>query len=287
MLRAFYIVCALFLLPLHGLQAEPILAATADQYYGPELTRQFLRGDLKSKLHQVLTSHHISQDGMADRIVESCDQDESDHCYAHRKLSYKKARQYMFGLLYLKDLQGQGYGIPTVYCQDNLTDQQFPEGQTLGPMQIPYSQIVNAEHAWPQSHFTGAYSKSLQKSDLHSLYPVKMRVNSTRSNHPFGEVEEIRSEPCDKAFLGKDHKGQTVFEPADSIKGNVARSLFYFSVRYHVGIDPDQEKILRLWHTEDPVDEEEFVKHEETFHIQFVRNPFIDHPEWVEKIHNF
>ncbi len=280
---ALFVVVYVFLVAPCG--AEPPLAEKPDYYYGEQV--QIERGDLKDQLQKVLQSFHIAKPGQYDIIVDTCSADHNDECYTHKKLSYRNAREYMFGFLYLKDLSQDKFGLPTVYCETQLTSDQFPDGQNLGHMKIPYHQIVNAEHAWPQSHFTGKFSKSLQKSDLHSLYPVRMKVNSTRGNHPFGEVVEVKSEPCDKAFLGSNSKGHTVFEPADSIKGNLARSLFYFSIRYQTPIDSDQEKVLRDWHNADPVDEEEYLKHEDTFHIQYVRNPFIDHPEWVNQIQNF
>ncbi len=263
---------------------EPILADLPDHYYGGDVP---LRQDIKDKLHKVLDSFHISKPGSFDQIVDSCSLEHNIYCYVHNKLGYRNARRYMFGLIYLNDLQPDGYWIPTVYCDDTLTSHQLPEGNTLGPMKIPNANIVNTEHSWPQSHFTNKYSKSMQKSDLHALYPVRMRVNSTRGNHPFGEVVEVKSLPCEEAALGYNENGHTVFEPAESVKGNLARSLFYFSIRYRTPIDAEEEKVLRQWHALDPIDAEEIRKHEEIYKIQFVRNPFIDHPEWVDLVSNF
>ncbi len=284
-LKPFLNICVVFLIGWPA-WADPILPSQPQFYYGG-VGRSSDPLSLKDELHKILQAFHISKPGDFDQIVESCSVETNEYCYTHRRLSYKEARQYMFGHLFLHGLQNQNYWLPTVYCQDKLTNQQLPEGNALGPMKIPYAQVVNAEHAWPQSKFSNNMPKALQKSDLHSLYPVRMKVNSTRGNHPFGEVVEAKSVPCEEAALGKNEKGQTVFEPSPSIQGNIARSLFYFSIRYNTPIDPDQEKVLRTWHKNDPVDSEELEKHEETFRIQYVRNPFIDHPEWVDTINNF
>ena len=42
--------------------------------------------------------------------------------------------------------------------------------------------------------------------------------------------------------------------------------------------------VLLQWHKQDPVDEYEKQRNEKIYEIQGNRNPFIDHPEWVEKI---
>jgi endonuclease I len=45
--------------------------------------------------------------------------------------------------------------------------------------------------------------------------------------------------------------------------------------------------MLRQWHANDPVDSGEIAKNDLIQRIQGNRNPFIDHPEWVEKIGDF
>ena len=266
--------------------AEPILANEADLYYSPSLSAQPSE-PFKQLLHQVLQSFHISEPGRHDKIVASCAPKSDNHCYHHIQLSYKKARQYLFGYLYLKNGERYGYAVESAYCDDEIDNDLLPSSKPLGPMLIPDAKVINTEHAWPQSRFNQNFSKALQKSDLHALYPVRMKVNSTRGNHPFGEVVDLRHAPCSSAALGWDIHNQLVFEPVDKIKGNVARSLFYFSIRYKLPLDTSQEWILRKWHRQDPVDSQERDKNEEIYKIQHVRNPFVDHPEWVAKIKNF
>jgi hypothetical protein len=264
----------------------PNLASSPDFYYGDQ-ARLRNGSDFKKRLAEILQSYHISQPNGPDRIVRSCSTDIDINCYSHRELSYREARQFLFGHLYLQGLNELEFSVPAVYCADVVTNDELPKNQALGPMKIPDHSVVNAEHAWPQSRFSKKSPVSLQKGDLLALYPVRMRVNSTRRAFPFGEVEEAANMPCDEAALGSNRRGQTVFEPAENIKGNVARSLFYFAVRYGLSIDQEEEETLRQWHEMDPVDHKESAKHEETFHIQFIRNPFIDHPEWVDRVNDF
>ena len=77
------------------------------------------------------------------------------------------------------------------------------------------------------------------------------------------------------------------FDPPNEVKGDIARAMFYFSIRYKIQIHEPQETFLRLWHYEDPVSEWEIERNNRVFYLQFNRNPFIDYPDLVEKILNF
>lgn len=78
-----------------------------------------------------------------------------------------------------------------------------------------------------------------------------------------------------------------MFEPDDVIKGDMARAIFYFSVRYKSKVDKNQEMSLRQWHELDPPDAREIELNEQIFEIQKNRNPFIDNPEYVDQIDDF
>ena len=45
--------------------------------------------------------------------------------------------------------------------------------------------------------------------------------------------------------------------------------------------------MLRAWHAGDPVDDEEAARNDAVFSLQGNRNPYVDHPEWVERISDF
>lgn len=153
----------------------------------------------------------------------------------------------------------------------------------------------NREHVWAKSH--GDFGTSIGPgTDVHHLRPTDTTVNSTRSNKDF----DNGGEPVDEAEECLTDSDS--WEPRDAVKGDVARMIFYMAVRYE-GNDsyPDLEindqvdngknpfmgklSVLKEWNDADPVDEFEANRNEVIFtEIQHNRNPFVDHPEWVNEI---
>lgn len=201
----------------------------------------------------------------------------------NKTLSYKEARKYLFGDLFIKKLSS-GYSVRDVYCHKD-----FGSESGVAPHRIPNSRDLNCEHTWPQSRFNPRENKAKQKGDLHHLFPSDKRANSTRGNLPFGDVaggHPLRG--CPESSRGYDLNNNTSsFEPPQSHKGNVARALFYFSIRYKISIPKGEEEYLRKWNRLDPVDRDELSRNNRIEEIQGNRNPFIDEPELVEEIRNF
>lgn len=260
--------------------------SSVDFYYGAELMEQPGGDDFKDRLHEVLKRAHYPNDLDYDELNSSCESGPS-RCYQHSPVTYRKAREHLFGHLHLQTIGSNEYAIQSIYCLDVLTNDDFPSDKALGPMKIPDNTILNAEHSWPQSRFTKNFPEGTQKADLHHLFPALNNLNSIRGNHPFGTVETEKNALCENTKFGTSTNGTTVFEPPMASRGNIARALFYFSVRYRTTIDPLQESELRQWHELDPIDLDEVTRANEIFKIQKVRNPFIDHPEWVNEISDF
>lgn len=240
--------------------------------------------EIKNELRRVLISGHVRTKSSNDTIVNSCAG--KKNCFMQTApMNYKVARQYLFGDLYLEKTS-RGYQVKDVYC-----NQTVGEDSGAGPMSIPNHTIMNCEHSWPQSRFNPNESKNTQKNDLHHLFPVNSRANSTRSNHPFGEVDgRVVNSQCEDSRIGSvifEDQTTTSFEPALEIRGNIARALFYFSTRYNLPIDDAQEHYLRRWHTEDPVDAQEEKINNRIYEIQNSRNPYIDDQDLVNAIKNF
>ena len=156
----------------------------------------------------------------------------------------------------------------------------------------------NREHLWAQS-WTNDDSK--HKTDLHHVYPTDGYVNNRRGNYAFGEVNNASWTSQNGGKLGNNsvsgYSG-TVFEPIDEYKGDVARALMYVSVRYYqedgswstsdmtnksVIKDWAMTMLLR-WHEEDPVSQKEIDRNNAVYNIQQNRNPFVDYPEFANKI---
>ena len=186
--------------------------------------------------------------------------------------SYHEARGFLFGKLHL-ELDSQGYFIEDVYCHLN-----FGPKVGVGTMKIPNSNILNTEHTWPQSKFV-PHERSAQKTDLHHLFPSQNKANSYRANMIFAEVEADQGlgHNCETSKRGK-AEGTNIdaFEPPENHKGNVARALFYFSIRYKASIGQVEEGHLRKWNELDPPNDEERKRNDLIEGYQGNRNPFID-----------
>ncbi|MCP4912219.1 MAG: nuclease [Oligoflexia bacterium] len=271
------LVLALTLLAFNSLANSSYYPTDYKQAFGKN---SYKNDALKEKLFKLLAMKHVYRKGHDDILVNHCGEVQGKgNCYGHRDLGYKGARKVLFGKLHLEE-GSEGYYVKDVYCRKTITNRQSP----VGPNIIPNSNVINCEHTWPQSKFSTRFSKNLQKSDLNHLYPTDSRANSVRGNHEFDDVngEEVRD--CDGSYVGGARHN---FEPPTEHKGNVARAIFYFSVRYQMPVSAQQEAALRRWHIEDPVDAEEKERNEWIHKIQGNRNPFIDYPHLVSKITNF
>lgn len=275
---------SLLLLSVNAETTKQNSTVRVQDYYANYSLAQQNENQLKNSLHEIIASTHEKQNQAPDKLVDKCESSKS--CYSHKDLGYHTAREYLFGEIYLEKVNGE-HMIEDYYCGQTFTNQQFPAHSGLGENKIPDPNILNTEHTWPQFRFTDKYPESMQKSDLHILLPVPQHVNSIRGSYHFGEVEKVEVQACELAALGKSKEQQTVFEPMDKRKGDVARALFYFAIRYQVAIDQNEENYLRKWHEMDPVDEEESTKNNQIFEKQFNRNPFIDFPELAKQIKDF
>ncbi|MCF8346464.1 MAG: endonuclease, partial [Bacteroidales bacterium] len=158
----------------------------------------------------------------------------------------------------------------------------------------------NREHSFPKSWFNDG---SPMYTDLFHLYPTDGYVNGKRGNYPFGETDSPvwtsrnGSEVGPNSWSG--YTG-TIFEPIDVYKGDFARSYFYMAVRYYgedggwTGspmVDGSQllswaKEMLIDWHKDDPVSDKELDRNDAVFALQGNRNPFIDHPEYVDLMYS-
>jgi deoxyribonuclease I len=188
-------------------------------------------------------------------------------------LGYTGAKEEMFG--YIDNVNGQ---VMCVYTGVNYAVAQ-------GGM--PDQNVFNTEHTWPQSMFDTISEESTAKCDLHHLYPTFADINNTRANYPFGEVVSPDGSDGGSSW-GDNSSGIHVFEPRDAHKGDCARSMFYFSVRYD---NPEnfinaQESTLRQWFDADPVSTKEINRNNAIDDAQGNRNPFVDRPALLARIYS-
>lgn len=251
-------------------------------YYGEEFyqTLSNKRFVDRTVFNRLYNENHVSVRGKYDTITTRCENVQT--CYRHMSVGYENARKIMFGELdTLRDARGTY--VLDVYCGKKFYFESVTDVSRMHDR-------VNIEHTWPQSKFNGNFPKEVQKSDMHHLYLTDSRANSMRGNSPFGFVKSydnrMGGEGCDHSLYGFSTNGD-VYTPPAPHRGNVARAIFYFALRYNMGIMNTEEQILRQWHKEDPIDMNEVRRHEQIARYQKVRNPFVDHPEIVDRISDF
>ena len=164
---------------------------------------------------------------------------------------------------------------------------------TVGDQSTPAE--FSCEHSycqsWIDSEIVGI-ENDRAKADLHHLFPVKFSVNSARSNHPFDNRESCTNTYSEDggntiSCLGINQEDNVVFEPDEQHKGDLARALLYFIVRYETGLTFGNVEMLETileWHYEDSVSSTELDRNDAIYDFQTNRNPFVDHPEFVEEI---
>lgn len=168
----------------------------------------------------------------------------------------------------------------------------------------------NREHVFPTSWWGGGNSAvDTQFTDIHMIIPADKFVNQERSNFPMGEVASVDLTFENGSLLGASGSAaytNTVFEPIDEYKGDIARIFFYMAVRYEniianwenensrgddvldgmaytVYEDWFRDQLI-LWHNADPVSTVEMDRNNGVYAIQGNRNPFVDNPVYVNDV---
>ncbi len=164
---------------------------------------------------------------------------------------------------------------------------------------------LNREHVWPKSK--ASYKELNGGADLHHLRPSIASVNSAKSDHTFMDISDTAYGRTTSNIEGKVVleilKDQSKVEVRDNIKGDIARILLYVYCRweqpnlysdvdtnYLPSLDSDDtanngeraienlDTLLR-WCENDPVDQWEMGRNDQTENVQGNRNVFIDYPE--------
>ncbi|MFV0265660.1 MAG: endonuclease I family protein, partial [Draconibacterium sp.] len=156
---------------------------------------------------------------------------------------------------------------------------------------------INREHVWAKSHGYFEDIRSIN-GDAFNLRPADASVNEDRGNKDFDNVQPngTRHTEATECWYTSN-----AWEPGPSTKGQVARILFYMATRYESdGDEIDLELADQLntfpsakfgklstlikWNNEYPPSDFERRRNERIFRIQQNRNPFVDHPEFVDLI---
>ena len=143
----------------------------------------------------------------------------------------------------------------------------------------------NREHVWPKSHGFPDEDDNAY-TDVHNLKPSDRSVNSSRGtkDYDFGGSQHSEATEC---LTDSDS-----WEPSDSVKGDIARILFYMVVRYAPGYDHNNNSFdlelvdyttpnnndpilgklssLIQWHYDDPVDDFEINRNEIIYGLSLI-----------------
>ncbi len=194
------------------------------------------------------------------------------------------------------DPQQEGH-VLTVYARASL-------GASSRLRGVVSDTVWNREHVWPQSRgFSRQGALPLHHawpahSDLHNVRPALARLNAHRGAKAFAMAQGPGAVTSGGTIT------DTVFEPLDDTKGDIARTLFYMDVRYEpadgldLAVTVDDEPplppavgdslyrgtighlcTLLAWHAQDPPDEGEMRRNDLVYGIQDNRNPFVDRPD--------
>lgn len=187
---------------------------------------------------------------------------------------YEHAREAFWGQLYAD-------GGRTLYC-----DLPFgPDDRAEVNIEhvFPMAWVVNGLDCGERAQCRNSSERFNQiEADLHNLYPALTDVNYARGSMRFGEIagEARWSADCDFEI---EERARTV-EPRPAVRGDIARAMFYMHDAYGLEIFRKQGNMLKQWHRSDPVSDEERWRNDAIEALQGKRNPYIDHPERVDKL---
>ena len=193
-------------------------------------------------------------------------------------LSYDDARDVLYSEI---DVNNNN-----VYCV--YTNYSVQINNSVDPSTHMYNNGINCEHLWPQS--LGANSYPMQ-NDLHHLRPCKENVNSSRGNKPFNDILDFQTNTwfwleystnnIPQSNINEySESGTAAFEAREDVKGDIARSIFYFYTIYTSAADETffntQKEILYEWHNNDPATDQEINRTWDIASYQNnIPNPFV------------
>jgi endonuclease I len=225
----------------------------------------------------------------------------------HTEISYTPG---LWNLYYTSDVRADGK-VWDIYSNCNFTFGTFAAtggNQDNGTGGTVECDKYNREHTFPRSWFASA---TPMDSDAFHVMPTDKKDNSMRGNMPYGIVGTSTFTTSNGSKIGiciapNTPASLTVFEPADQYKGDIARNYFYMATCYENLIGSWQNKdsngakvldgsnnkvylqwyldLMYAWHIADPVSTKETDRNNAVYAVQGNRNPYIDHPEWVQAV---
>ncbi|CAL6067522.1 Extracellular_nuclease [Hexamita inflata] len=198
----------------------------------------------------------------------------------YKQMGYDTSRTLMYNYIY------NNQSNDSVMCVYTGLNMKFKFG-TTDPNANP---DLNCEHTIPQSFFNKA---APMRSDLHHLRPTWNTANSGRSNYPFNNIEEskvdkyygnnkqiVTSKPDDVENWSK-LDGNINFEVREVQKGDTARAVAYFFVKYPTQAGPITRTFTNIdnlikWDMEHPPTDLQLEQYKRVVEKQGNVNPFYE-----------
>ncbi|MEN8164844.1 MAG: endonuclease, partial [Acidobacteriota bacterium] len=258
---------------------------------------------LRSTLHPVIDDHtrfpYSSTSTDCWDILNDADENPSN---TSQLLSIYKNEAYADGC-------SSGCDSSLGWNREHTWAKSFGFSEDTGNGRIPYTDCHHLRAA------DQGYNSS-RGNKLHNDCTVGCTDKPTDFNNGFGGTAgEVNKGSGGSTSCGFTPNPGDVWETWDHRKGDVARTILYMDIRYEGGVgeqdliatsdlalmmvetttcgdgyqDPAYHGVLSTlltWHAADPVDSDEQRRNDQVWCYQGNRNPFVDHPEWVDCLYN-
>lgn len=250
-------------MPVHNIFHESELVIVDNSFKGST------RLDVKAQ-GSYSNSYYTTTENLADEALKTALKTRIGQNYT--SLGYNAGRDAMYMQIDNQKVNGQGASVNTI------------ESVYTGALATNYTtrteaqnQGFNTEHTFPQSFFS---SNEPMVSDIYHLFPTDDASNSERANNPFAMVNNP------SWTVGGSKSNGSTFEPRDVQKGRTARAMLYFVLRYqdYSCFEKNQEVVLKQWHNQFLPSQEEINRNNAIYAVQHNRNPFIDYPQFIQRM---
>lgn len=111
------------------------------------------------------------------------------------------------------------------------------------------------------------------EANLHNLVPALGEVNADRSNFRFADIPGQPTQYGSCQF--EVDSRQRLAEPADAVKGQIARIYFYMHERYALPMSQSDQRLMMDWHQRFPVSDWERERDRRIARLMGHGNPFV------------
>ncbi|MFN2360040.1 MAG: endonuclease [Marinobacter sp.] len=140
----------------------------------------------------------------------------------------------------------------------------------------PLSQVRSALDCGTSSQCANDDRYRQIASDLHNIVPVRSRTEMRQRNALYEQLG-----PAGKADECGIRESAQFFEPPETVKGDVARTVAYMVDTYDLPW-AGATRVFKSWNRMDPPDDRELTRHRQIAEIQGNENPFVLDPGKLE-----